>query len=399
MESSTEPAKPVLSSGERAEASAGAWLGLPFGLDPNFLSPINLTPLGPQELNTVVSVVPNATAIVDRAGFIRYFNASFAKIFGYDSDALHDCNLAQLIPHYPRDLMRSLAPKPAETPYHLAENPDLIGYRRDGVAIVVTFNCTLVAGLQGPMLVCNVSDISEQRRREEEMHRVNQDLSNFARIASHDLRAPLMSVGHLVDFIEDDVAAILPQSARDNLIKVKARIKRMDKMLMGLLEFSLPSSIRRKIEAVDVGEMAQEIFELIGGEEHFSLVIPQPIPVIQGSRTLLHIILRNLLSNAAKHHDRNSGVIALGYNQAATHHEFAVIDDGPGIPAEFQNLVFEPFETMPGKDKCENVGLGLAIVKRAVTLHGGTIELISEGRGATFIFRCPLNIETKHGRG
>ena len=101
--------------------------------------------------------------------------------------------------------------------------------------------------------------------------------------------------------------------------------------------------------------------------------------------------LRNLVSNAAKHHDRDGGTIdvTLAIEDGAL--LATVKDDGPGIPPEHRERVFEPFKTLKPRDETEGSGMGLAFVRKVAELHGGSIELAeSEGRGSTFVLRWPV---------
>ena len=111
---------------------------------------------------------------------------------------------------------------------------------------------------------------------------------------------------------------------------------------------------------------------------------------IEAPRAPLDIILRNLIDNAIKHHDRESGKIWITYRKAGSFVEFEVKDDGPGIPEDYHERIFQIFQTLKPRDEVEGSGIGLAIVKKLVDTYGGTIRLESEeGSGAAFFFTFP----------
>ena len=105
-------------------------------------------------------------------------------------------------------------------------------------------------------------------------------------------------------------------------------------------------------------------------------------------------MLRNLIGNAIKHHDRAVGHIEISAVEHGDHVEFVVSDDGPGIPPEYHEEIFRMFSTLKPRDVVEGSGMGLAMVRKILENRGGTIHVESaEGRGATFRFTWPRSAE------
>ena len=102
-------------------------------------------------------------------------------------------------------------------------------------------------------------------------------------------------------------------------------------------------------------------------------------------------MLRNLVGNAVKHHDRpQDGVVRVAAKELAGWVQFSVTDNGPGIAPQHQERIFQIFQTLKPRDEVEGSGMGLAVVKKTVESHGGRIELISDvGQGAVFRFTWP----------
>lgn len=95
-----------------------------------------------------------------------------------------------------------------------------------------------------------------------------------------------------------------------------------------------------------------------------------------------------MISNAVKHHDRSEGCITIAGTGNNGNYEFSVSDDGAGINPEFHERIFTMFQTLRPRDEVEGSGMGLALVKKEVELHGGTVEIDSDGdtRGTSFRF-------------
>jgi len=113
--------------------------------------------------------------------------------------------------------------------------------------------------------------------------------------------------------------------------------------------------------------------------------------VLETDRTQLQLVLQNLITNAIKHHDGTSGRIRVEALAEGDGYRFTVTDDGPGIPPQHRERVFQMFQTLRPRDEVEASGMGLALVRKAVEHAGGTITLDDApgGRGARFSFTWP----------
>lgn len=229
----------------------------------------------------------------------------------------------------------------------------------------------------------------EQRvaERTAALTRSNHDLDQFAYVASHDLRAPLRAIDNLATWITEDAAAVLPESSQVHLHKLRGRIKRMDKLLDDLLAYSRIGRYAYPIDVVDTRQLLQDLIELMAPPPGFSFTLDEQLPILTTARTPLETVLRNLISNAIKHHNSTSGHISITVRDLGHFVEFAVADDGPGIAAQYHTRIFELFQTLKPRDQVEGSGIGLAVVKKLVESQAGTITVESaEGEGACFRF-------------
>lgn len=225
-----------------------------------------------------------------------------------------------------------------------------------------------------------------------ELKRSNAELDEFAYIASHDLKSPLRGIKNLASWIAEDAEETLPDSSKAHLAKLQTRVMRMEQLLEDLLAYSRAGRMHREVEEVDVDALISELVDL-HIPPSFVVKIPPGLPKLQTQKTPLELCLRNLLSNAVKHHDREDGRIEIGFKDADQIVEITVADDGPGIPPEFHEKVFQMFQTLQSRDKTEGSGMGLALVNKLATSVGGRVSLESRlGSGAKFRLKWPKRI-------
>ncbi|MFN8489368.1 MAG: PAS domain S-box protein [Caldilineaceae bacterium] len=271
-------------------------------------------------------------------------------------------------------------------------------------------NCYPLATADGQVIGVNVviQDMTERKRDERELKQINEtleqrvaertreltqryeELDRFAYVASHDLKAPLRAIEHLATWISEDVDELLPAKSKAHLEKMRSRIKRMEGLLDDLLAYSRADRYTSNPEQVDTGQLVEEVVKLFSLPEGFIITAQSPMPVVVTERVPLELILRNLFSNAIKHHHRRDGHVQVTAHDLGNAIEFAVSDDGPGIDPQFHERIFQMFQTLQPRDKVEGSGIGLAVVKKVLESRGGKISVESaEGRGATFRFIWP----------
>jgi signal transduction histidine kinase len=221
-----------------------------------------------------------------------------------------------------------------------------------------------------------------------ELKRSNEELDNFAYCASHDLKAPLRGIRNLTEWVAADVKDIAGQDTLENLALVRNRVERLDMLLDSLLLYARVGRIGGTVEDIDVAQMIGEIADYIAPRPGFTVVCKGKIPDIRTTKAPLEQVLRNLIANGLKHHDAGAGTVTVSARDIGNFVEFRVEDDGPGVPLEFHERIFQMFQTLKPRDEVEGSGMGLAIVKKSVEGHGGAIWVESNPprRGTAFIF-------------
>ncbi|WP_018693787.1 sensor histidine kinase [Algicola sagamiensis] len=232
----------------------------------------------------------------------------------------------------------------------------------------------------------------ELAKKQEELERSNQELEEFAFIASHDLKAPANAIRKIVDWLEEDCYEVLSPESKSHFSLLK---KRSDRMLMLLEDLLMYSRVGRKhydIEAVSLATTAKEIFYLLSDSQNFTLECMDANLEIQ--RTPFELVLRNLISNAIKHHHQASGKISITVELLEDAYEFYIQDDGPGIPESLHHKAMDIFQTLQPRDKVEGSGIGLAFVKKTVENYGGQVRIDSDSQhGTCMIITWPYNSE------
>ena len=217
----------------------------------------------------------------------------------------------------------------------------------------------------------------------------NQELDQFAYVASHDLKAPLRGVTTIVKWIEEELAAELSPQLRTYLDQMKGRLSRLEDLINGLLAYARVGRTARSEAEVDVAQLLSEVAELVVPPD-FSLRIGPAMPTFVTDRLGLQQVFTNLLSNAVKYHQRGAGHLEVSCRDADRHYEFRVQDDGPGIAPEYHQKIFLLFQTLRDRNTTESTGIGLSIVQKIIDEHKGSIRVESApGQGTGFIFTWP----------
>ena len=231
----------------------------------------------------------------------------------------------------------------------------------------------------------------ELKRANGELAKVNRELEEFASIISHDLKAPMRHMRYMVDDIEQLLGDKISEEAVEKLDAVRRQSKRMSGMLTALLDYASAGRKDEVAETVNTRTLVSSILQSINVPERFTIELTGEWPEIVTYAAPLDLVLRNLIDNAIKHHDRQDGTIQLRGTEEDDALLVRVKDDGPGIPQNLLGSIFEPFRRISPAHS-EGHGMGLAFVKKCIDATGGKLEIQSDSRqkrGSVFLLRWP----------
>ena len=224
----------------------------------------------------------------------------------------------------------------------------------------------------------------------ESLATTNRELDQFAYITSHDLKAPLRAIGSLAEWVEEDLGPAMTEDARKKMGLLRGRVRRMEALIQGILDFSRAGRLPTSGERVDVGKVVAEIVEMLGPRPPAAILLGAGLPTLVTERIALEQVFTNLIGNALKHAGRPDARVHVEARAVGDGWEFCVSDNGPGIAPAFHERIWGIFQTLAARDKVESTGIGLAIVKKIVEGRGGRVRIeSSEGEGARFFFTWP----------
>jgi signal transduction histidine kinase len=270
--------------------------------------------------------------------------------------------------------------------------------------VVFAVLALLLAGVVGRVIVARRqayerelrTQARELRENEELLRRSNAELEQFAYVSSHDLREPLRMVTSYLGLIERRFGDTLAAEGREFLDYAVDGAKRMDRLILDLLEYSRIGRQGVALERAALGEAVREALHNLAPaiEESRAEVNVQPdLPQVCANHSELVRLFQNLIGNAIKYRvpDRVPGIAVLCWREGRDW-VVSVRDNGIGVPPEQAERIFGVFQRLHSNQEYSGTGIGLAICRKIVQLHGGRIWLEpSEGPGCDFRFTLPMD--------
>jgi PAS domain S-box-containing protein len=368
------------------------------------------------------SVVENAAegfTIVDEKGRMVTWNNAMERITGLSS---HD-----MIGKYIWDVQFILTPEKQRTEEIKQKFKDSISeflvtgkapftgklmerlYERpDGTEVYIEGRIVPIRTDNGFILVSTVNEITDRKKNEEEIKRMNEELEqkvlqrttqlqatnkeleSFSYSVSHDLRAPLRSIDGFSQALVEDYSAVLDSQGQDYLKRIRSSSQKMTQLIDAMLNLARVTRVPMNITKVDLSEMASSIFDEIRRNDPQRVVEVniEPNLIEEADATLIKSVLQNFFENAWKFTSRQSVAnIEFGSQNVPDGKAFFIRDNGVGFNMEFSERLFVPFQRLHDDSEFSGTGIGLATVQRIVHRHNGRVWAESEvNKGATFYF-------------
>ncbi len=223
--------------------------------------------------------------------------------------------------------------------------------------------------------------------------RSNQELGQFAYVASHDLQEPLRKVKSFTELLAERYQGQLDESADRYIGYITDGVIRMQGLIDDLLNYSRVGRIELNLKATNLGAVTQQVIADLGTviESKNANISVDALPTICADPTQMRQLMQNLIANAIKYCQADVPTVHIWATQADETWTISVQDNGIGIDPQFAERIFIIFQRLHRRDEYSGTGIGLAICKKIVERHGGKIWVNSQGgRGSTFSFTLPI---------
>jgi PAS domain S-box-containing protein len=347
----------------------------------------------------LLEAAPDAMVVIDDAGEIVLLNLQAEKQFGYHRDELVGQPVTNIIPEgfaerLIADDLRSAEDALAQ---QIGTGIELTGRRKDGTAFPIEIMLSPLDSADGILVTAAIRDISVRkaaetnlRQKVEELNRSNDELGQFAYIASHDLQEPLRMVASYTQLLSKRYKGQLDADADEFIAFAVDGASRMQRLIEDLLAYSRVATTGNELLDTSSEYALEQALQNLhwAVKDSGALVTHDPLPIVQADQTQLVQLFQNLVGNAIKYQAPGIPEVHISATKRdETSWSFAVKDNGLGIDSQYFERIFGMFQRLHKRDEYSGTGVGLAICKKIVERHGGSLHVESAlGVGSTFSF-------------
>ncbi|MBT1699982.1 response regulator [Fulvivirgaceae bacterium PWU4] len=372
------------------------------------------------QFRTLAESLPAFVWMTDAAGSIEYISRRWKEYSGFDTvntdiwhQLVHPDDMDAIMSAWTRSLQNAntyrgeirIRNTKGEYRWHFAHGVPV----KNNEGVVLKWIGSFTDIHDQKLFSNNLISLVEERTSD--LKRSNDDLQQFAHVASHDLKEPVRKIQTFTSFLIDDYETHLPEKGKMYLHKIEAAINRIYDMIEGVLNYSSLNGQPDQHELTDLNKVFQRI------DADFELTIEQTaatlhysnLPVVEASQTLVYQLFSNLVGNSLKFtRPGKPAVVTITSAPAETlppdpalltgkrYVKILIRDNGIGFDQKFAEKIFSPFTRLNSKDKFEGTGLGLALCKKIVErMHGSISATGRENEGAVFEVLLPLPVFEK----
>jgi PAS domain S-box-containing protein len=346
----------------------------------------------------LLEAAPDAMVVVNQGGEIVLLNLQAEKQFGYRRNELLGQKVTNIIPEGFAERLIADGLRSAEDALaqQIGTGIELSGRRKDKTEFPIELMLSPLSGAEGTLVTAAIRDISVRNAAEadllhkvEELNRSNEELGQFAYIASHDLQEPLRMVASYTQLLSRRYAGKLDSDADDFIAYAVDGATRMQRLIQDLLAYSRVGTKGKDLLSTSSEEALQHALSNLRGaiEESGALVTHDPLPEVLADEMQLVQLFQNLVGNAIKYQNPGIPKIHIAALNGGKQYRFSVRDNGLGIDPQYFERIFGMFQRLHKREEFAGTGIGLAICKKIVERHGGQISVESQpGIGSTFRF-------------
>jgi len=349
---------------------------------------------------------------VDRQWQITDWNPQAETTFGWSKQEALGRPLSSIVPRHLRKQYAKLVEKRFDKGDStvLRANYELQAINNEGRQFPIEFVIFKIKEDQDYLYCAFVRDITDRKRLSEDLERQvaerterltqsNEELKQFAKIASHDLQEPLRAVQGFANLLKENTSGKLDKDSEEFVDFILDGTKRMQNLIQAVLMHSSISKDDSTDHVTKCNDVIEDVLTNLSatiGETQASFDIDN-LPEVAVERSHLVQLFQNLISNALKYRSKDRVPhIVMKADTSGDYWLFSVRDNGIGIDPRYTDKIFDMFARLHGKTEYSGTGMGLAICKRIVTSHGGTISVESiPGEGSIFLFTLPGILRNK----
>jgi PAS domain S-box-containing protein len=348
----------------------------------------------------LLEAAPDAMVVVNVGGEIVLLNVQAEKQFGYSRDELVGQKVKNIIPEGFAERLVADALRSAEDALsqQIGTGIELTARRKNGSEFPIELMLSPLESAEGILVTAAIRDISVRKLAEanlvhklDELYRSNEELGQFAYIASHDLQEPLRMVASYTQLLSRKYKGKLDAEADEFITFAVDGANRMQRLIQDLLAFSRVGTKGKEMrDTSSEAALLQALKNLRGAiEESSAQVTHDPLPGVLADEMQLTQLFQNLIGNSIKY--QSPGSVPRVHISAARNGDgkwmFSVKDNGLGIEPEYFEKIFGMFQRLHKREEFAGTGIGLAICKKIAERHGTVILVESQlGHGATFRF-------------
>lgn len=350
----------------------------------------------------LLDAAPDAMVVVNPLGEIVLLNLQAERQFGYHRDELLGQPVKNIVPEgfaerLIADGTRSAADALGQ---RIGTGIELSGRRKDGSEFPIEIMLSPLPSDEGILVTAAIRDITERKRAEErlvktveELKRSNDELAQFAYIASHDLQEPLRMVASYTQLLAKRYKGRLDSDADEFIAYAVDGSNRMQRLIQDLLIYSRAGTSPRALREISSEDALQDALTNLGTtiEGSGAVVTHDSLPAVTMNDTHLIQVFQNLVGNAIKYRRAEVPHVHVSATKnGGTEWIFSVRDNGLGIDPQYFERIFVLFQRLHGREEFEGTGIGLAICKKMLERLGGRIWVESQPKhGSTFYFALP----------
>ena len=346
----------------------------------------------------LLEAAPDAMVVVNQRGEVVLLNVQAEKQFGYRRDELLGQQVTNIIPQGFAERLAADALRSAEDALaqEIGAGIELTALRKDGGQFPIEIMLSPLESSDEVLVTAAIRDISARKEAEAqllrkviELNRSNEELEQFAYIASHDLQEPLRMVASYTQLLARRYKGELDADADTFIDFAVDGAKRMQRLIQDLLAYSrVGTKGKLLLETSSETALSEALTNLRGSiEERHAVVTHDALPNVVADEAQLIQLFQNLVGNAIKYHDNGVPEVHVSAQKHDSRWMFTVRDNGLGIEEKYFEKIFGMFQRLHKREEFDGTGIGLAICKKIVERHGGQISVESQpGSGSTFRF-------------